>query len=172
MALDAAINIPTSDTLKINYWRIGGYYVQPGGFVHVDLEGYWSEQDRRSEKVPADERRITIQNPPEDFGREWLYEQVKLLPEFSGAGDALGAYDPVESIALAVDARAAVPIAEVLANIAPASSQELLDAYQLVGGSRETARQLLDRAMRSGTIVYSEDRRLVPAVNASEPAES
>jgi hypothetical protein len=88
MALIAPIEIASSVDLRVTYWRVGNYVVEPKTHVRVTVLGYWTKADRQALRAPAESRTVLLPNPPANVTIDWIYAQLKSL-EFPEAEDDL-----------------------------------------------------------------------------------
>lgn len=88
MGLKIDLPVASSATMRACYGRVGEYSVTPRKFVHAILLLYWTQADREAEAQPADCRSFILEGPPADVTIEWVYQQLKLQPDLSGAADA------------------------------------------------------------------------------------
>lgn len=80
---------PTSASMMTSHWRAARVSVTPGQGVNVTMEGYWTAADRDAGKCLADRREVMLPPPPEEgLTMQWVYQQIKLHPDFAGAQDA------------------------------------------------------------------------------------
>lgn len=79
---------PSSVTMRAVYWRIASYAFDCGAkAVDIIMHGYWSADDRKAGAKPAATASLHLQCDA-DPTREWIYEQAKAHPDFTGAADA------------------------------------------------------------------------------------